>query len=253
MDTALGNKRRYQQLSQQLRQVHTIIDRFSMANTYLIEGERMIIVDPLSELNVRLALRYLRDFLRRTPTDIDLIVLTHLHVDHTAAIELLRRSCSAPVAASRAVQQLAHEESQGKQVVAGITHFTKQVLGQKTLPVSHHHLDLSPPYDANQISMINLWLEDVAGLPYHADWRVIASSGHTPGSICLYNPFSYELLCGDTLITVEGGTPLLRGSAKRGQSGETLRMLRSLEIRYLYPGHGRPIVSKKPFEHVALG
>ncbi|HEY6410800.1 MAG TPA: MBL fold metallo-hydrolase, partial [Ktedonobacteraceae bacterium] len=143
MDAALGNKRRYQQLSQQLRQVHTITDRFSMANTYLIDGERIIIVDPLSELNVRLALRYLRDFLRRTPTDIDLIILTHLHADHTAAIELLRRSCSAPVAASKAVQQLAHEESQGKQVVVGITHFAKQVLGQKILPVSHHHLDLS--------------------------------------------------------------------------------------------------------------
>jgi hydroxyacylglutathione hydrolase len=71
-----------------------------MANTYLIDGERIIVVDPGSELNVCLALSYLQDFLHRTPTNIDLIVLTHLHPDHTAGVELLRRICNAPIAAS---------------------------------------------------------------------------------------------------------------------------------------------------------
>ncbi len=92
--------------------------------------------------------------------------------------------------------------------------------------------------------MVDLWLEDVAGLPNHLDWRVIASPGHTPESLCLYNPFSYELLCGDTIITVEGSSTLVRVGINRGQLEQTLQTLRSLKVYYLYPGHGRPILSR---------
>src|SRR5207302_2658718 len=67
------------------------IYRFSMANTYLIDDERLIVVDPGSKLNVRLTLKYLQDFLHRAPTDIDLVVLTHLHPDHTAGVNFLRQ------------------------------------------------------------------------------------------------------------------------------------------------------------------
>jgi hydroxyacylglutathione hydrolase len=247
---ALANKQRYLQPGHEPRQVHTITDRFSMANTYVIDGERMFVVDPGSELNVRLVLVYLRDFLHRTPTDIDLIVLTHLHPDHTAGVEMLRQICNAPIAASHAVQYLAREETRGKQVIQGITQFAEQVMRQRIVPVALHHLDLFPPHYANQVNMINIWLEDVAGVPYHPNWRVIASPGHTPDSVCLYNPFSYELLCGDTVITIEDGSPLLRGAVNRRQLEETLSTLRSLNVNYLYPGHGRPILSKRPLENI---
>lgn len=242
----------YPHSEQQLRQVHTITDRFSIANTYLINGEHLIVVDPGSELNVRLMLNYLREFLHRTPAEIDLIVLTHLHLDHTAGVEFLSRVCNAPVAASATVQQLASTETQGKQGVPGIAHRAGEVLKQKTLPATIQHLDIFPPHYASQMKMINLWLEDVAGLPYHSDWRVIASPGHTLDSICLYNPFSYELLCGDTVITIEGGAPLLRGVVNRHQLEETLRTLRSLNVNYLYPGHGRPILAKSPLENTSV-
>jgi hydroxyacylglutathione hydrolase len=249
---ALANKQRYLQLSQEPRQVHTIADRFSMANTYVIDGERMIVVDPGSELHVRLALVYLRDILHRTPTDIDLIVMTHLHPDQTAGVEMLRQICNAPIAASIAVQNLAREEIREKRVIPGITQFAELVIRQRTVPVALHHQDLFPPPYANQVNMISIWLEDVAGVPYHPSWRVIASPGHTPDSICLYNPHSYELLCGDMVMTIEGGAPLLRGSVNRRQLEETLRTLRSLNIYYLYPGHGRPILSKRPLENIVV-
>jgi hydroxyacylglutathione hydrolase len=100
--------------------------------------------------------------------------------------------------------------------------------------------------------LVDLWLEDVSGLPYHEDWRVISSPGHTPESLCLYNPFTYELVCGDTVITMEGGAPLLRGTTNRRQLEETLRILRGLEIHYLYPGHGRPILSLHPLNNVEV-
>lgn len=235
---------------QRERCVHTITDRFSMANMYLVNDEHIIIVDPGSELNVRLTLDYLRRFLQRAPKEIDLIVLTHLHPDHTEGVAYLRRECNAPVAASVVARQLAEfeQQGQGSRVIPRITHLAGQML-----PGALHHFDLFPPNYSSQSKMVDLWLENVAGLPGHVDWRVIASPGHTPESLCLYNPFSYELLCGDTLITLEGGSPLLGGTTNRRQLNETLHTLRSLEIHYLYPGHGRPILAQYPLTNMVVG
>jgi len=247
LDAASENASISAQAAQSLRQVHTITDRFSMANTFLINDQRIILVDPGSELNARLALDYLQRFLHRTPADIDLIVLTHLHPDHTAGVDFLRRTRTLPVAASVVARQFAMAEAQSSRVLPGISHLAGQVL-----PCTLHHLDLFPPHYASQIKMIDVWLEDVAGLPYHPNWRVIASPGHTPESLCLYNPFTYELLCGDTVITIEGGGPLLHGATDRRQLEETVRTLRSLEVFYLYPGHGRPILAKRPLSNVSV-
>ena len=249
MDTTSGNKPASPRAAQ--RQVHTITDRFSLSNTYLLNDPRIVIVDPASELNVRIMLDYMERFLHRNPTEIDLIVLTHLHADHTAGVEALLRRCNVPVAASVAARQLALANG-AEHKTSGLTQFAGQVLNQAALPGVLHHLDLFPPNYAKQIGMIDLWLNDVAGLPEHPDWRVIASPGHTLESLCLYNPFTYELLCGDTVITVEGGAPLLRGATNRRQLEETLRILRSLEVFYLYPGHGRPILARRPLSNASV-
>ena len=230
-------------LPQQLRQVHTITDRFSLANTYIINDERMVIVDPGSELNTRLTVEYIQRFLHRSLAEIDLIVLTHLHPDHTAGIEALRRTTNAPVAASAVARKLADAETLGSRLLPGITH-----RAGSALPGAFHHLDILPPPYNTQVKLINIWLNDVEGLPGHANWRIIASPGHTPESLCLYNPFTYELICGDTVITIEGGAPLVRGSTDRHQLEITLQTLRGLPVHFLYPGHGRPVISKHPLD-----
>ncbi len=251
MDIALEKKQPSPPIAQRLRHVHDMTDRFSMANTYLIDDGRLIVVDPGSVLNVRLTLDYLERFLQRSPLDIDLIVLTHLHPDHTAGVDMLRQLCHAPVAASIMAHYL-YEKWQGHELAldearqALVNHLFAQTLSQRrSLPGIVHHLDLFHPHYARQVQMVDCWLEDVTGLPGHPDWRVIASPGHTPESLCLYNPFSYELLCGDTIITVEGGSTIVRNGANRHQLEETLRILRDLTVYYLYPGHGRPLLARR--------
>ncbi len=220
------------------RCVHTITDRYSMSNTYVIDDTHLIVVDPGSPLNVRLLTTYIQKFLQRSPADIDLIVLTNMHQDATSGIESLRRLCTASVAASSAALTLTQSEL------------------QKNLPKLMYtlpgHIASFPPLSIQQAKFVDIWLQDVGGLPLHPDWRVIASAGHTPESICLYNPFTSELLSGDSIITIENGTPLLRRGSDRNQLNETLRVLRSLPVRYLYPGHGRQIVGITPLAHVQI-
>jgi hydroxyacylglutathione hydrolase len=254
LDTATEIRQQQPPLAQQARQVHTLTDRFSMANTYLVNDERCIIIDPGSVLNVRLALSYLKQYLHRSPADIDLVVLTQLHPDHTAGVDSLRQACNAPVAASIVAQQLVQSwkdsERQEYQRVSGVPHFVGQVLSKHPLPGALHHHDLFAPRYEQQVQMVDIWLEDVAGLPNHLNWRVIASPGHTPESLCLYNPFSYELVCGDTIVTFQGVAAFAHGSANHRNLELTLQTLRSLSVFYLYPGHGRPILSKRALEKI---
>lgn len=250
MDITLEKQVSLPPLAQRPRHVHNITDRFSMANTYLIDDGRLIVVDPGSVLNVRLTLDYLQRFLHRSPADIDLIVLTHLHPDHTAGVETLRQFCRAPVAASIVahymLQKRRGENLQlDEQRSAHIDHLFGLALGQHGRPGILHHLDLFNPNYEQQAQMVDFWLEDVTGLPEHTNWRVIASPGRTPESLCLYNPFSYELICGDTVVTVEGGTVLVRGGTNRRQLEHTLNALRDLKVFYLYPGHGRPVLARR--------
>lgn len=251
MNTAIESKQPFPPLAQQPRRVHTITDRFSMANTYLVNDERIIVVDPGSALNARLIVEYLRHFLHRVASDIDLIVLTHLHPDHTAGAEPLRQACNAPVAASIAAQRLVQSWETGE-TQEGWGHLMGRALSHRALPGAFHHLDLFAPHYEHQVQMVDIWLEDVAGLPGHLDWRVIASPGHTAESLCLYNPFSYELLCGDTVVTLEGGSTLVRVGSNRRQLEETLQTLRSLKVYYLYPGHGRPVLSKHAITNIQV-
>jgi len=233
----------------QPRRVHTITDRFSIDNTYLIDEDRLVVVDPNSELNVRLLSDYIQKFLYRTLADIDLIVLTHLHPTQLTGIESLSRICAAPIAASVVLCTLVQSEQQGilPQVPSQTAHFVSHM----SPGIPQYFERFSSPY-FQQMKLVNLWLEDVASLPFHPDWRVIASPGYAPESLCLYNPFTGELLCGDTIATIEGRTPLLRRGINRYQLDETLRTLRGLDIHYLYPGHGRQIVGEKPLAGIQV-
>jgi len=239
MDIVIESKQQLPPLAQHPRRVHTITDRFSMANTYLICEERIVIVDPGSALHARLIVHYLQCFLGRSPEDIDLIVLTHLHPDHTSGVEPLREVCNASVAASIAAWQLAQGQAHGSRVIPGISQMAGQVVSG-----TFQHLELLPSEYRRQIQLVDVWLEDVAGLPNHPDWHVIARSLRSVDNLCLYNPFTYELLCGDTVITSEGVAQLICGRTNRFQVEEMLQTLHSLEVHYLYPGHGRPVLSK---------
>lgn len=219
----------------QPRQIHTITDRFSMANTYLIAADQLIVVDPCSELNVRLLCQYLHTVLRRSPADIALTVLTNLHADQTRALAVLREHAPVPVAAAAALQKLASPQ---RYLLKGSSRGL--------------HSGLFPDHFERQLRFVDTWLEDVAGLPFDPQWRVIASPGHSPDSLCLYNPFSRELLCGDTVLGVERHMPVLRCGSDRRQLEDLLQFLRSLHIHYLYPGHGRPILAEHPLARISI-
>ena len=72
-------------------------------------------------------------------------------------------------------------------------------------------------------------------------WEVIAAPGHTDDSTCFYHRASATLLSGDAVVTLDGRAWFNPEWVDAGLSAETEERLRSLDVRYLLPGHGKPI------------
>lgn len=69
-----------------------------------------------------------------------------------------------------------------------------------------------------------------------ADFRVIHTPGHSPDSVCFFEPLSGTLFSGDTLWRTHDAT----GSYPR-EFLRTLERLCALDVREIYSGHDEPI------------
>jgi hydroxyacylglutathione hydrolase len=177
------------------------------SNAYLIDAKRKTLVDAGID-GVRV--------LKSLPADLDLIVLTHCHYDHIAAVPEIVAATSAKVAMHEAdVAALKSDH------INGAAMFGRRLPAFKVDRILH---------DGDVIDLGNVKL------------TVIHTPGHTPGSICLYDPVSKIMFTGDTVF--EGGS---FGRTDIGGNPEhminSLEALTKYDVSALYPGHGNPVTA----------
>lgn len=230
----------YQPRSAQACRVHTITDRFSLANTYIINDGELVVIDPASPQQARAVISYIRYFLQRDEADIGLIVLTHFHSDQVAGAFTLQERTGARIAASdsaRSAPGLCRSFLR-QALVSGVRRVVRRVM-----PESLQQLGLFPRQYKALCARVDYWLLDEEGLPGHPYWKVLAAPGHMPESLCLYNALSGELLCGETLTTAKRSATQARSMRDARALHLALARLRRLPVRFLFPGHGRPLLA----------
>ena len=179
------------------------------ANCWIVgtegSGEGMVI-DPGG--NAEGILRAIDD----TGLDIQIIVLTHGHSDHIAALFDIRDSTGARVAIHR--EDADFLEGRG---------FFSSMFG----------ISYKTPEPPDRLLQEGDTIE-IGGVGF----TVVHTHGHTPGSICLLT--GKKIFTGDTLFYRGIGTTLMPGSSRRQLIGSIHARLMTLpDDTVIYPGHGR--------------
>ncbi|HEX3042642.1 MAG TPA: MBL fold metallo-hydrolase [Solirubrobacterales bacterium] len=226
-------------------------------NCYLIEDQPLTLVDTgpnsgkaLDELTARLAER------GHALSDLELIVVTHQHIDHLGLVEILVEHSGAEVAAlGAAAERLASFDEDAERDDA----FAVEVMLRNGIPedvtvalrsVSRSfrgwgsHVEVTKP------------LED-GGVLELGDRRleVLHRPGHSPSDTVFWDEERKILLAADHLLPKISSNPLitrpLDGSERRTQALvtyiESLEKTREMPAEIVLPGHGEPIT-----DHVEL-
>ncbi|MFC1981203.1 MBL fold metallo-hydrolase [Chloroflexota bacterium] len=177
-------------------------------NTYVIGGDRPVIIDPGSSQFLPSLIQDLhKDGIE--PGDIKLITNTHLHGDHCWANESFREYSRAEIAI-HPVQKKFYDVT----VVETTRFFGLQ-------PVDFREDSL---LDGDRLSTGD------------REFELIHSPGHSPDCICFYCPEDKILICGDVIFAENTGRVDLPGG-NAAELIQSIEKLSQLEIEYLLPGH----------------
>lgn len=190
-------------------------------NVYAIQsGSIGFLVDPGDSADEIL------EFLKKKDISVSMIVLTHGHLDHTAALPDLMAAWNKnppPIAIHKIDAHYlgSHGEATNKALFDAIH---------------------APSYFSNfwkALPEANYFLEHDAMIP-GTGFRIIHTPGHSAGSICLYDSESMSLISGDTLFRDGVG----RTDTPDSDYHELERSLAALahlpRETKVFPGHGPP-------------
>jgi glyoxylase-like metal-dependent hydrolase (beta-lactamase superfamily II) len=226
-------------------------------NCYLIEDEPLTLVDTgpnsgkaLDELTARLAER------GHGLADLELIVVTHQHIDHLGLVEILVEHSGAEVAAlGAAAERLAAFEEDAERE----DRFAVEVMLRNGIPedvtvalrsVSRSfrgwgsHVTVTRPLEDGEVLELG-----------ERRLETLHRPGHSPSDTVFWDAERRILIAADHLLPHISSNPLiarpLDGSSRRVQSLVTyidsLRRTREMPIEIVLPGHGEAIT-----DHVGL-
>ncbi len=223
-------------------------------NCYVIgdPDDSLVVVDPGLPLVARQALALIEGEMGRRAGDVTAIMCTHGHPDHVGGVSTLTEAADAEVHlpalcreylaggrprnfalldATLRFMALYREQAFSRRALADFARVGRTTGFSSAAPTMT--LDFTPAG----------FLDDGTDMPGAPGWRAIHAPGHTDDSTCLYHEESATLISGDAVVTQDGHAWFNPEYVDLDRSRETEERLRSLEVRHLLPGHGRPLVA----------
>jgi glyoxylase-like metal-dependent hydrolase (beta-lactamase superfamily II) len=226
-------------------------------NCYLLEDEPLTLIDTgpnsgkaLDELQRQLGER------GHSIDDLELVILTHQHIDHLGLVEIIVQHSGAKVAAlGIAAERLANFKEDAEAEDA----FAVELMLRNGIPeeVAYALQSVSRSFRGwGARAQVTRPLEDGQSMPFRD--RVLQAlhrPGHSPSDTVFWDQERRILIAADHLIAHISSNPLmarpLDGSPQRMQALvtyiESLRRTRELPAEIVLSGHGEPIT-----DHVAL-
>ncbi|MDR2198008.1 MAG: MBL fold metallo-hydrolase [Deltaproteobacteria bacterium] len=185
-------------------------------NTVVLNGREKILIDP--------GLYHLWPYLEKaieketlvSPKDFSLLIYTHSHPDHMGAASYLDSAYGMPQAMTQ--EEKSYLEGPGQSVYSwfGVDPpgpVISRVLKEGPLEVGDRTLE------------------------------IYLTPGHTPGSVCVFEPREGVLVTGDLIFSRSFGRVDLAGGDPKLLS-ESVRRMEALDARAVIPGHGPSVIGK---------
>ena len=201
-----------------------VVPGIPWSRIYLIEGVTLAVVDTGPPWSAGKVVRYIESIGRR-PEELEHILITHSHPDHTIGAPSLIRRTGARLVAHRG----------------------------DTMTVSSHEVHLSyvgllsrlrAPLPLLRGTPVSQVAEDGHSVPILGGVKVIHTPGHTPGSVCYLLEDRGVLFSGDTLFSdghsISRSVPYPRYN--RDDYKQSVAMLATLEFETLCGDHGVPLM-----------
>jgi len=234
--------------------VHII--RGGYANTYLIkDGDSFVAVDVGTSEAAKKIYQYLSAYGGSINTfSLRMVTATHFHIDHVGGISRLvqlfpkTRVCFfnmvgdylngkekiclfSPITWLKGLLPVViAEENHIKNAIASL--FSDKV----AIPLPFARTKFLPS-DYNAECM----LDEEQPIPYLPHWAMIKTPGHTDDSVCFYNSDEKTIISGDTVLNMKGSGELNNFCCNQNAIKESFKKLLSLDVKNIYPGHGKPL------------
>ncbi len=193
------------------------------SNVYLIKSEKIAIVDTGTGF-------YSKNLINDLEKEIDIgeieyIILTHEHFDHCGGAEELKELSNSKI--------VAHENS--------------SYIIEEGLNISASFFNAIQPKVEIDLKVKGGEKIDLGDI----ELKIFHTPGHSKGSISIYEEESKSLFSGDTVFTDGnvGRTDFFGGDFEELKS--SIKILCSLEVKNLYPGHGEYIINSGG-KHLAM-
>lgn len=235
-------------------QVHLVKTR--LVNSYVVEyADKLLVIDVASGCH-RYVLGFITETLKRQPEDVALVCCTHDDPDHIGGVKALAKLCHSdmgiPYASGSLLRKTWHDPTgMPFRFVTSVREalrprawkmYANAERNRHARQQAFYSGAVKPATDARA----RLQLKGGYTLPGFDDWQLVHTPGHSWDSCCFYHQTSDSLVSGDCLL----------GSAQQGQlvtpaiysnpiqMRRTLRHLKSLKLKKVYPGHGSIITGE---------
>ncbi len=192
-----------------------------LSRAYLIVGDSLALVDSGLPWDPKGIISYIRS-IGRHPSELEQILVTHSHPDHTGGTRSIGKVTSAAVFAHR----------------------SDTVRGDRNKVTLHDRA--IRPFKVPRFlqTPVTTLVEDGDLLPVGGGLRVIHTPGHTTGSVCFLLEKEGVLFSGDTIFS--DGTHISRSvpfpGYDRGNYIRSLERLSEFDFDVVCGGHGAPLM-----------
>jgi len=206
--------------------------RAGRSNIYLLVDERLSLIDTGLPGEEESVLRSIQE-LGRSPNELTHILITHAHMDHMGSLAALKKASGAKVVASDIevdyIQRVRKTWTMGREGFGGKL-FKAALFFMETFVFKYEPTGVDIPCQGGET------IDCFGGI------QVIATPGHSPGSVSYYHQQKKILFTGDALSDVSGlRLPPRMGCTDYGEALRSVKKLSALDLEFCLFGHGEPL------------